>query len=285
MTNKEWAERKLRIVLRREIEDESTWDNTPRPPHLFGYIRCSHQDSMDSGLGIDGQHRLITAWGNFLRVQYPELPEVTWIEEEKAISAYKVPLTRRPGGKLLNRSLQNGDHVVFAFLNRAWRNTEDCLSTVRKWESRGVIVHFANLHISTNTAQGKLLLTIMAACAEMDSTMKSEQTKAAMAYFPSVGRMRNGHAPMGFKLIGQRGMRRAAVPDPEARRIMGEIVRIRDARKCSWRDVSDYVSEWIDNHKDEIKNKSLHRWSVDRCQRAYNVELELQDAARKKDAG
>ena len=62
-----------------------------------------------------------------------------------------------------------------------------------------------------------------AACAQMDSAMKSERIKEVFAGFPAMGRLGNGHAPMGFKLVGKRGKNRRAVPDPEQRRIMGEI--------------------------------------------------------------
>jgi DNA invertase Pin-like site-specific DNA recombinase len=241
---------------------------------------------MDSGLGLEAQRRLIARWGEFVREQHPMLPELEWIEEEKAVSAYKVPLVRRPGGSHLNHLLRAGDHVVFAYLDRTWRNTEDCLSTLRKWDARGVTVHFANIHVDTQSVQGKLLLTIMAACAEMDSRMKSERTKEAMAYFPSVGRKSNGHAPLGFKLVGKRGVRRGIAPDPEARRIMGEIVRYRDLHQCGWKAVSEYVMEWMGTSPvaQLLDPKHKNPWTPGRCERAYKAELELQAIAKEKAA-
>ena len=77
-------------------------------------------------------------------------------------------------------------------------------------------------------------------------------------------------------------MHRAVVPDPEERRIMGEIVRIRDTHHYSWQEISDYVSRWI-NTKGDIINRSLHRWSRDRCQRAYSVEIAIRE--REKNEG
>jgi DNA invertase Pin-like site-specific DNA recombinase len=254
-----------------------------RGPALWGYVRCSHQDSIDSGLGLEAQRRLISRWAEFIQEEHPDLTEIRWIEEEKAVSAYKVKLMDRPGGKKLHRSLHEGDHVVFAYLDRIWRNTEDCLTTLRLWTQRGIIVHFANLHIDTNSVQGKLLLTVLAACAEMDSGMKSERIKEVMRGLKAAGRTTNGKAPLGYKLTGVKGQRRALAPDPEARRIMGEIIRVRDTYHWTWPEISDYVEQWLSEKlgKPYTQPWKKRLWSLGRCTRAYNAELELRAKASK----
>jgi DNA invertase Pin-like site-specific DNA recombinase len=257
-----------------------------RGPALWGYVRCSHQDSIDSGLGLEAQRRLISRWAEFIQEEHPDLTEIRWIEEEKAVSAYKVKLMDRPGGKKLHRSLHEGDHVVFAYLDRIWRNTEDCLTTLRLWTQRGIIVHFANLHIDTNSVQGKLLLTVLAACAEMDSGMKSERIKEVFRGLKAAGRSCNGKAPFGYKLTGVKGQRRALAPDPKARRIMGEIVRVRDTYDWTWQKISDYVEKWLSEKLGRPFTQPWKKrfWSLGRCTRAYNAELELRAKASKPTA-
>ena len=219
-----WEELK-RMVEDAKIKPRKTIEEieAERGVKLWGYVRCSHQDSIKSGLGLDAQHRLIIREAEYVKEQYPELPDVDWLEEDEAISAYKVNLKDRPKGKILHRSLRKGDHVIFAYLDRAWRNTEDCLTTIRLWKERGVTVHFANQHIDTSTVMGELVLTIMAACAKMDSQMKSERNKEVCRGFPAKGRLNNGHAPMGFKLAGKSGINRVAIPDPEQRALWARL--------------------------------------------------------------
>ncbi len=282
----DWEELKrlvenTKIVRRQTVEEVEA----ARGVKLWGYVRCSHQDSIDSGLGIEAQCRLISRWAEFIREQYPQLPDVEWLEEDKAVSAFKVQLKLRPAGKILHQSLRAGDHIVFAYLDRTWRNTEDCLSTLRLWTERGVTVHIANLHVNTKTWQGKMLLTVIAACAEMESGMKSERVKEVFAGFKAKGRLANGHAPMGFKLVGKNGVNRVAVPDPETRRIMGEIVQVRDLYKWTWPEISDYIEKLLSEQlgRDYTQPWKKRKWSYQRCSRAYDAELKLRAKASKKE--
>ncbi len=284
----EWEKMK-KLVENTKIKPRQTVEEieAQRGVKLWGYVRCSHQDSIDSGLGIEAQRRLISRWADFIREQHPDLPELEFIEEDKEVSAYKVPLKLRPAGKILHQSLQSGDHVVFAYLDRAWRNTEDCLHTLRLWRNRGVTVHFANQHIDTSTAQGEMLLTILAACAKMDSHLKSERVKEVFCGFKAKSRLANGHAPMGFKLVGKSGVNRVAVPDPEARRIMGEIIRVRDLYKWTWPEISDYIEKWLSEQlgRPYTLPWKKRKWSYQRCSRAYDAELKLRTKSEKKMIG
>jgi len=300
LTNAQWEEKKLlrkqakeEAKLRELIDSELYLDLTPRPPKLFGYIRCSHLDSVESGLGIDAQRRIILRWAEFVRELYPELTgEIEWIEEQKvikkvnkAISAYKVELIRRPGGRLLNQQLRKGDHVIFAYLDRAWRNTEDCLATMRRWTARGVAAHFADMRIDSTTAQGKFTLTVLAAAVEMDSHLKSERVKESFSGMMALGKTRNGHAPIGYKLIGKKGTQRAVVPDPEQRIVMAEIARFKESGRHTLQELADHITEWMDKRdiaagKDPMKRKPMTQWT---CERYYKAELKLREKRAQKE--
>lgn len=271
---------RLEVAEQRRQKEAVEPDRGPLP---WAYIRCSHQDSMDSGLGIEAQRRMVSRWLEFVREKYPDLGNLRMLEEEKAISAYKIPLIRRPAGKILHQSLRAGDHVIFAYLDRVWRNTEDCLATLRLWKERGVIVHFANMHIDTNTAMGEFFITIMAASAKMDSAMKSERIKEVFRGLRAQGRLNCGPTPIGFKLI-RRGKHRAMVPDVEARKIMAEVVRVRDKHGWKWADVSDYIEKWLAGQYKRKYNKpwEKRKWSAQRCRRVYlqikEMELKAETA-------
>jgi len=257
-----------------------------RPPMLGGYTRESHQDSKDSGLGEEGQERAIRAMAELVRLEHPELGDITWYREPGAVSAYKIELRDRPMGKQLCRDLRPGDHLIFAYFHRAFRNPADAYNTLLKWERNGITAHFVDLRLDMGTATGRAQMGLMAVFAHWYSDLISELTKAAFANFQAQGRMPNGHAPMGFKLIGRSGKDRRPVPDPEQRRVMAEIVRVRDLYGWSWRKIGDYVQEWLQERKGlpPLKPWESRSWYADRCTKAYKVEKELRAKEARKEA-
>ena len=293
--DEEWAEiQAYRRSLAKQLADveaaikrdeEAARNSGPkRGPAIFGYIRCSHQDSKDSGLGEEGQRRIIERWATLVKEERGINGDIRWFHEPDAVSAFKVPLILRDQGSELNGALRDGDHVIFAYLDRVFRNTEDCLGTIRTWRARGITVHFANLHVDANSAMGEFLITGLAAGARMESALKSERNKEICNTFEAMGRLRNGHAPMGFKLVGRKvkgkWIHATIAPDPEQRRIMGEIVRVRDKYKWTFDKISDYVDEWLAAAEGRKRTPRWEReWSMQRCRRAYYVEVALRKEA------
>jgi DNA invertase Pin-like site-specific DNA recombinase len=249
-----------------------------RPPKLYAYLRCSHEESKKSGLSIESQKTSCGPAIARLRELHPDLPEVEWVIDE-AVSAWKSDklLRLRPRGAILHYGLRPGDHVVFAYLDRGWRNTEDCLTTLRLWKERGVVVHFADFNIDSNTWIGELLIRIIAAVAEMRSSIASERLKAICQEFRKQGRPANGHAPLGFRLIGPRGHRKA-VPDAAQRKVMAEIVRIRDKYDWSWQIIEEYIEHWYAENEGRKPKFPWERrlWSHYRCRIGYHAEKKLQ---------
>jgi DNA invertase Pin-like site-specific DNA recombinase len=270
----------IEATIKRD-EDAARANSPSRGPAIFGYIRVSHQDSKDSGLGEEGQKRIIQRWANLIKEENDIEGDIRWFQEEDAVSAFKKSLIARDKGADMNMELRSGDHVIFAYLDRAFRNTEDCLSTLRMWKRRGIVVHFANLHINMNTPMGEMVVTIMAACAQMDSAMKSERIKEVFAGFPAMGRVGNGHAPIGFKLIGRKANGKfkgsCVVPNIEERRIMGEIVRVKQEYHWSFAKISAYIDRWTHRNTPLGRTPVLEKvkWTIARCSRAYDAELKL----------
>ena len=78
---------------RRQLEEAN------HTPQLYGYVRESHQDSKDSGLGEEGQRRTITAMAQLVCTDHPDLPEeIQWEEEPDAVSAYSRRTSQSPQG-------------------------------------------------------------------------------------------------------------------------------------------------------------------------------------------
>lgn len=99
-------------------------------------------------------------------------------------SARKTPLFEREGGWRL-KHLPRGTHVIAMKLARLFRSAVDGLQTLEFFESRGIVVHFADeggVSLSTNTAKGKLVTTMLLAVAEYEPGETAERTSKAMKH-------------------------------------------------------------------------------------------------------
>lgn len=260
-------------------------------PLAFGYRRCSHDDSRFSGLGLEVQTEMVERWFDLLRAEHRKLEWGNWYVDE-AVSASKRALLARPGGAMLGKTVRPGDHVIFAHLDRAFRDVQDCLGTLQMWQRRGVIVHFADMKVDMSTANGQFMITIIAAIAEWESRRISERNKAVAARQKATGRP-STHPPMGYKHVGPAGKRRR-VSDPQQRQIMQEIVRVRDVAHpdWSWWTISDYIESLLCQAEDRPFHARYQRraWSNNRCRLGYIAEKKLQKvaaeyAAKRKGAG
>lgn len=99
-------------------------------------------------------------------------------------SARKTPLFEREGGWRL-KHLPRGTHIVAMKLARLFRSAVDGLQTLEFFETRGIIVHFADeggVSLSTNTAKGKLVTTMLLAVAEYEPGETAERTSKGMKH-------------------------------------------------------------------------------------------------------
>jgi DNA invertase Pin-like site-specific DNA recombinase len=201
-------------------------------PYVYAYCRVSHEDSSESGLGVEaGLHSVATWWkyqqeaGRFL--------DYTWgpkgwrgervgtegaasglskydrgqdtndgIFVDEAVSAYKVRLLRRPAGARLGAVLQPGDLVVFPRLDRAFRGVGDFAVTVEKWMKAGVLIQFVNPNVDLTTAYGMAFAQIAAVFAQLESALKSERQKETQASGRLRGQKMGRHASFGWRQDG-----------------------------------------------------------------------------------
>ena len=97
-----------------------------------------------------------------------------WFTEEGVSGA--VAAAARPAMSALLSYAREGDTVVVVAIDRLGRNTIDVLSTVEALQTKGVSVVSIREGFDLSTACGKLMLTMMAAFAQMErSNMKARQ--------------------------------------------------------------------------------------------------------------
>jgi len=87
----------------------------------------------------------------------------------------------RPAFAALVSKVERGDTVVVYSLSRLGRSTVDVLETLRGLEVRGVAFRSVTESIDTATPMGRMVLTILAAMAQMEREQTAERSKAGVA--------------------------------------------------------------------------------------------------------
>jgi len=159
---------------------------------IVGYCRASTDKQQ---LSVPSQVAKLQA--------YAQLKDITLskVYQDEATTS-KIPLCLRKDGAELCSLIKSGKvtAVVVVKLDRAFRNTVECLSMLSEWDKRGVQLHiidFGGNTVDTQTATGRLMITFLAGMAEWERATIGERTKAALAH--KKGRMEKtgGDVPYG----------------------------------------------------------------------------------------
>jgi DNA invertase Pin-like site-specific DNA recombinase len=126
--------------------------------------------------------------------------KLTWIEDPATSSRKR--LDQREGGNLLCRAVEEGkvQAIVLPKLDRAFRNTVECLTKVQEWNEKGVSVHILDLGVDTNTHMGQFFLTILAAFGELERSLIAERTSNSMLHAQSQGKLVSKIPPYGYEV-------------------------------------------------------------------------------------
>lgn len=151
---------------------------------IYSYARVSHDDSSKSGVSIFDQLEKAKEYASSV------IPGAEFCANftDEAISGWKLPLSKRPGGSQLIKALSPGDHLICYSIDRLSRNVRDFCNTMNWMIGQNVSVHFIADHINSSTAIGKLQMHMLAAMAQFASDLISERTREALA----IKRMQNG---------------------------------------------------------------------------------------------
>lgn len=139
----------------------------------YGYTRISKAEA--GGLSPAAQERAI-------RAAHPDVAEVIL---DDGVSG-SVPLDQRPSG-VVGR-LKRGDTLVAVRLDRLFRSAPDALKWLDLFNGRGVAVVLLDLKLDFASPIGRLVYTVMAACAELERNMTRQRTKDALAELKAQGK-------------------------------------------------------------------------------------------------
>ena len=169
------------------------------PNRAVGYIRVSTARQAQHGISLEHQQDMIRAYCGAHGLELVELV----VDDGR--SAYKQPLHRRAAGRRLVELVQSGEvgAVVALRLDRLFRGIQDAINTVLAWSKRGValrLLEFYGQAVDTSTPMGRMLLTMMAGFAEMESFAKAERARDAWDYKRSRGQRLGSLPPFGSRV-------------------------------------------------------------------------------------
>jgi site-specific DNA recombinase len=185
------------------------------------YLRVSTQEQAQEGVSLGAQEERIRAYCSMRG-----LDPVAVVREE-GVSAGK-PLASRPGGMELLSLIAQGkaEHVVVLKLDRLFRDAEDALRQTRAWDKANVALHLVDMGgqaIDTRSATGRMVLTMMAAFAELERGVIRERTATALRY-KKARREVYGPTPYGYDRRGA-----ALVEAEEEQAVLGDVRAMREA--------------------------------------------------------
>ncbi|MEN9681282.1 MAG: hypothetical protein RLZZ627_1175 [Pseudomonadota bacterium] len=138
----------------------------------FAYLRVSKTD-----LTVDNQRLEIESSGH--KVDY-------WFEETISGS---VPAFQRPVFSEMIGKMRPGEQLLISRLDRAGRDCVDIVSTVRELQKRGiklVILQLGNVDLTSPV--GAMILSVLAAAAELERSLLIERTQSGLARAKAQGK-------------------------------------------------------------------------------------------------
>src|SRR5260221_14731401 len=116
-----------------------------------------------------------------------------------------VPLADRPEGQRMLTTLQPGDTVITAKLDRAFRSAADALGTLEHLKEDRIGLHMIDLGGDvTGNGISKLVFTILSAVAENERDRIRERVRDAKRHRASLRLYNGGKRPFGYDIDKRR---------------------------------------------------------------------------------
>jgi DNA invertase Pin-like site-specific DNA recombinase len=165
---------------------------------ILGYIRCSTADqAKDDRSSLQVQTDVIEG---FARIRGAHSLDVQ-IYTDAGVSG-AVRLAKREAGAQLLADMKPGDIVVASKLDRMFRSASDAIDMFDEFKKRGVdLVLFDISHEPVSAGVGKLIMTILAAVADMERIRIKERTADGRRAKKAKGGP-VGNVPFGYRKVG-----------------------------------------------------------------------------------
>jgi DNA invertase Pin-like site-specific DNA recombinase len=189
-------------------------------------VRVSTTEQANSDLSLDTQRQQVAGYA--MMKGWP----VDEFFVEAGVSG-SVELARRPEGLRLLGTLQPGDIVVTAKLDRAFRSASDALGTLEELKGQGVQLHMIDLGGDvTGNGISKLVFTILSAVAENERDRIRERVRDAKRHRAAQRLYNGGRRPFGYDIVNG-----GLVPN-EREQVLLKAARAMHANGRSLRDIT-----------------------------------------------
>jgi hypothetical protein len=188
---------------------------------IFGYTRVSTiEQAAGNKSSLAEQERKIRG------VALMRGEEIAEVFSDPGTSG-SVPLTKRPAGGRLLASLNPGDIIVAAKLDRLFRSASDALTTVEQLQAKkiGVILADIGADVVTENGVSKLFFSMLAAFAEFERTRIAERMTDGRRNKAQRGGHIGGLPPFGYAKVGA-GQEAVLVPNDDEQKIIREVKKL-----------------------------------------------------------
>ncbi len=191
-----------------------------QPTAVIGYCRVSTTEQAETGISLDAQRHRLKAYCDAHGLTLAR------VEEDRGISARRT--TNRPALQRALQALRKGEvsGLVAVKLDRLSRTTRDVLDLVARAEKETWALHSIEERLDTSSPQGRFVVTLLGAMAQLEREQAAERTKTAMAELRRQGKRISGKPPFGFRFEDGR-----VVEVAKEQVILERIRELRDAGK------------------------------------------------------
>jgi putative DNA-invertase from lambdoid prophage Rac len=169
----------------------------------FAYLRVS-TDRQE----VEAQRSQVRAFAAYRGIELLEIPD------EIDVSG-SVPFAERPVGSIILSRLDECDLIIFAKVDRGFRDVADAVLTERFLRAAGKGVAFLDINVDTTTVMGRAFFQQTAVWAEAERGRTAERIREKLAECRK--RPEWHHGPAGF------GSRNVAYLDERGRKVDGGL--------------------------------------------------------------
>lgn len=211
-------------------------DNKKAKKHrCYLYLRVSTEIQVE-GYSLDAQYERLIREANYRDMQV--------VEEFRDEGKSGKNVSGRPAFQEMLRRIQDKtddvDYVLVFKLSRFGRNTADVLNNLQIMQDYGVNLLSVEEGIDSAGAAGKLMISVIAAVAEIERDNIQSQTMAGRMQKAREGRWNGGQAPYGYKIDKECGV--LVLDEEEA-----EIIRLIYDRYLNYSQGANGVAKWLNN--------------------------------------
>lgn len=155
------------------------------------YARVSTTQQSDEGYSLDAQEKRASAYAE------SQGWTITKVFREEGVTG---TTDDRPALSDLRAEAGAFDRIIVFKMSRLGRSARDVLNLIAEFQSKGCEVVFLDEGLDTSKPSSKLVITILAAVAEMESDNIRTQVKLGMSEAAAQGRWLGGIPPWGTKV-------------------------------------------------------------------------------------